>query len=208
MIVTGHIKGLQKGKLYLQKVVKDTIFVNVDSIVLFGKDDFTLTTNVKSAEMYFLSLHNTDKSLQFFGEKGEINIETNLKTFNYKSKITGSKNQDLLNAYNESIQKFNNLRLDLIKEKFDAIKDKKDKTQIAEIEKKISNINKRKIRYTINFAFNNAKHEISPYLVLTELYNLKTSYLDTIVNSFSPKVRTSKYGKKLIEYFAEANTKE
>ena len=85
---------------------------------------------------------------------------------------------------------------------------KKIKLKLPKLKKKISNINKRKIRYTINFAFNNAKHEISPYLVLTELYNLKTSYLDTIVNSFSPKVRTSKYGKKLIEYFTEANTKE
>lgn len=202
MIVTGHVTGLKKGKLYLQKV-KDTLVINVDSIVLDDNNDFTLADNLESPEIYFLSLAGTDKILQFFGEEGEINIETDLNSFNYKSVITGSKNQDFLNIFNETMVKFSGLRLDLLKEKFDAIKDKKSETQIAEIEKKISNIDKRKLRYTLNFAFNHVDYEISPYLTLSELYKLNTHYLDTIANSLSKDVKKSKYGIELVKYIAK-----
>ncbi|MGY8909899.1 MAG: DUF4369 domain-containing protein, partial [Flavobacteriales bacterium] len=37
MIVEGQIKGLKKGKLYLQKMV-DTVLVSVDSVALLGTD--------------------------------------------------------------------------------------------------------------------------------------------------------------------------
>ncbi|MCF6349752.1 MAG: DUF4369 domain-containing protein [Flavobacteriaceae bacterium] len=201
MIITGNVTGLKKGKLYLQKI-KDTLIVNVDSIVLDGSN-FTLADNLESPEIYFLSLSGTDKILQFFGEEGKINIETDINTFNYKAEITGSSNQDLLNVFNENMRKFNNLKLDLIKEKFDAVKDKESEIQIIAIEKKINNITKRELRYTLNFAFNNVNSEISPYLTLSELYKLDTYYLDTIANSLSEKVKASKYGKKLIAYIAK-----
>ncbi len=202
MIVTGNVVGLQKGKLYLQKI-KDTLLINVDSIILDGNSNFTLADNLESPEMYFLSLSGTDKILQFFGEVGEINIDTDIDRFNYKAEITGSDNQDLLNVFNENMRKFNDLRLDLIKEKFDAVKDKKTETQITAIENKINNIGKRELRYALNFAFNNADSEISPYLTLSELYKLDIHYLDTIANALSEKVKESKYGKKLVTYIAE-----
>lgn len=202
MIVEGTIKGLNKGTLYLAKI-KDTLLVKVDSIKIDGKDTFTLSDEIESPEIYFLSLSETDKVLQFFGEEGKINIQTSLETFNYQSSITGSKNQDLLVEYLKTNQKFNDLKLDLIKSKFDASK-KENTERVAEIEKELSNLIKRKYRYTLNFAVKHADYEISPYLTLSEIYDLNPKLLDTIVNSLSNKVKKSTYGKKLIQYVKEA----
>ena len=70
MIVQGQIKGLKKGTLYLQKM-KDTLLVSVDSVALLGKDTFTLTDNVDSPVLYYLTFdgNTTDKRILFFGEK-------------------------------------------------------------------------------------------------------------------------------------------
>ncbi len=198
MQVTGNIANLKEGKLYLQKF-KDTLIVNVDSIILKNSSKFLLEDNVASPEIYLLSLSGTDKVIQFFGDKGVIDIQTALKSFNYGSKITGSVNQDLLNKFNSNIKKFNDLRLDLIKEKFDAsIAKNEDLAQ--EVANKINNIDKRKLRYAMNFAFSNTDFEVSPYITLAELYPLNTKFLDTILNSLSDKVKKSKYGIQLDVY--------
>lgn len=204
MIVTCNINGLQTGKLYLQKV-SDTLIVNVDSVKIEGSNTVVLSTNIESPEIYFISLAETDKVFQFFGEKGAINIKTDMDTFNYEQKITGSKNDSLLKIYNTNISKYNSIRLDLIKLKFDAGKNIK---KLDSVNLKLTQLEKRIFRYTLNFAFNNTNYNVSPYLTLSKLYNLNTTYLDTIANALSPEVKKSKYGKKLISYIQEIKSKE
>ncbi|MEE9349678.1 MAG: DUF4369 domain-containing protein [Flavobacteriaceae bacterium] len=205
MLVTGNIKGLHQGTLYLEKV-KDTLLVKVDSIKLEGNGNFTLTDEVKSAQIYFLSLAKSDKILQFFGENGNINIITELDEFGFKPVITGSKNHDLMNKYKETISKFNNQKLEWIKEKFDASKTKND-NKVAEFNKKINNIPRRIYLYTANFAVNHADYEIAPYLALSEIYDATPKLLDTITKSMSPSVKKSIYGKKLMDYMKKVNAK-
>ena len=79
MIVTGQIKGLKKGKLYLQKM-KDTLLVTVDSIALIGTESFELKDFVDSPVLYYLTFdaNNAEKSILFFGEKGTITINDNV----------------------------------------------------------------------------------------------------------------------------------
>jgi hypothetical protein len=204
--VNGHIKGFHKGTVYLEKM-KDTLRAKVDSIFLDDKTEFHLSDDIESPEIYFLTLSGSSKTLKFFAEKGTISIKTDIDKFEYKYEVSGSKNQELLEQYNENISKFNNQRLELIKANFEAAKAKNQDKRI-EIEKKLVNWVKRKNRYALNFAFNNADYEVSPYVVLTDLYNLKLNYLDTIVNAFPDKVKTSKYGVKLIEFVNEIKEKD
>lgn len=198
MVINAEVKGLVKGKFYLQKI-KDTLLINVDSAIVSGKDNFTLIDEVKSPEIYLLSMSNSEKVLQFFGEPTKIDIKASLKHFNTDFKVTGSKNQELLEEFNDNIRRFNNQQLDLIKVKFEAQKLKNDSI-LKTVEKQENNIEKRKLRYAINFAFSNADYEVAPYITLAELYNLNIKYLDTITNEMSPKIKKSKYGKKLIDY--------
>lgn len=64
MIVKGNIKGLKKGTLYLQKM-NDTAIVSIDSMNVYGDGNFTLTDNVDSPVMYYLTFDGnaTDKRI-------------------------------------------------------------------------------------------------------------------------------------------------
>ncbi len=201
MTVKVKINNFQKGKVYLKKI-KDTLLVSVDSVNIDGTNEFVLSDNVDSPQIYFVAISESDKYIKFFAEKGVINIYSDLKTFGFKPKIKGSKNQKLLDQYSVTNTKFNNLNLDLIKEKFDAAV-LKDTAKVNKIVKKIANTQRRKYLYTINFAVNNASFEVSPYLALTEIPNVNPKLLDTIVKSMSNKVSKSLYGKKLVKLLSK-----
>ena len=113
MIVQGKIKGVKKGTLYLKKM-RDTVIVSVDSIRLFGKDTFTLTDNINSPEMYFLSLDQNKSILSFFGEEGVISINDQVEKFGVSPVIEGSSNQKVLEKYKETASKFQAKQLDLL----------------------------------------------------------------------------------------------
>ena len=55
MIVKGSIKGLRKGKLYLQRI-KDTLLINLDSTYINGSPDFMFQTPINTAEVFYLYL--------------------------------------------------------------------------------------------------------------------------------------------------------
>ncbi|PCH49092.1 MAG: hypothetical protein COC22_07185 [Flavobacteriaceae bacterium] len=201
MIVKGNIDGLKKGTLYLQKF-KDTLLVSVDSIYLNGKSDFTFADEVETPEIYYIVLDKKlDEKILFFGEKGEINITSKLSKFATSAKITGSKNQTLLEEHKAMVKKFRGKQLDLIKEKFEAQKIG-DTALVSKIEKQEKSLIKRKYYYSTNFAVNNAKFEVAPYIALTELYYANIKLLDTVNNSLSKKVKASKYGLELNNFIA------
>ena len=195
MFVKGNIKGLKKGTLYLQKQI-DSLVISVDSIKVNGTDEFLLTDEVNSPEMYYLTLGKSDMKIPFFGEKDTILITSSLKKFIYKSKITGSKNQDLLDDYYGFIKKFNDQNLLLIKAEFEA-KKSVNQDSVLLIKKKKKNLIKRKYLYSINFAINNADYEVAPFIALSELNYAQTKWLDSIYNSLTPQIKDSKYGKEL-----------
>ena len=205
LIVHGTIDGLKKGTIYLQKF-KDTVLVSVDSVQLNGQNNFTLVDDIDSPEIYYVVLDKKEnQKISFFGEKGEITITSKLSKFATSAKISGSKNQVLLEEHNAMAQKFNGKQLDFIKEKFEARKSK-DASLLSEIEKQEKSLIKRKYYYSTNFAVNNGEFEVAPYIALTELYYANIGLLDTINNSLSKKVKASKYGielKKFIENIHE-----
>jgi hypothetical protein len=200
MVVQGQIKGLKKGTLYLQKM-KDTLLVSVDSVALLGKDTFTLTDNVDSPVLYYLTFdgNTTDKRILFFGEKGTITINDKVEGFGYAPEITGSKNQAILDKFNAISKKFQNQRLEFIKKDFDA-KKAKDQDLIKKLEVDYNRLLRRRVLYTTNFAITNANYEAAPYIALTEMYNASIKMLDTVNFSLTPKVKRSLYGKRFQEY--------
>ena len=207
MLVTGEVRGLKKGTLYLQKM-KDTVLVSVDSVVLDGINVFSLSDELESPEIYYLTLDNSaDKTIPFFGDKGTITINTKLDKFVYGASVKGLKNQVLLDEYNDMKSQFSNKNLDLIKAEFEAKKEI-DTIKIDSIQNLLVNLTKSRYRYTVNFAINNGTAEVAPYLALTELYNANIVWLDSLNNSLSKDVRASKYGEKLKDYITEIKSKE
>lgn len=203
--ITGNIKGLKKGTLYIQRIL-DTTLVAIDTITIDGNSTFKSDFDLRSPEMLYLFLdrgtsNSLDNNLSFFAEPGTINIETTLESYISGAKITGSKNQDLFEEYKKINSRFTDEKLSLIEQKFNAIKNKDAKAIDSLSAKQDSNI-KRKYLYATNFAINNKDQEIAPYIALSEIYDINVKYLDTIQKSMSPKVAQSLYGKKLTEYIA------
>ena len=209
--LTGNIKGLKEGTLYIQKY-NDTALVAVDSIKIDGNSAFERTIKLESPEMLYLFLdrgvtNSLDNNIMFFAEPGNINIDTNLDNFIYGAKITGSKNHELYEEYQKVNSRFKDESLSLIEAKFKASKRQDQKAIDSIFEKDNANI-KRKYLFATNFAINHKDHEISPYIALAEIYDINIKFLDTIQKSMTPKVASSFYGKKLTRYVNEIKKEE
>ena len=210
-VLTGNIKGLKNGTLYIQRV-KDTTLVAIDTIKISGDSHFTSEFDLQSPEMLYLFLdrgvtNSLDNNIPFFAEKGKMNIETSLDFFTADVKITGSKNQELYDEYQKVVSRFVDQDLTLIEKKYNAIIAKKIE-EVNKIEEQQKGVLKRKYLYTTNFAVNHADYEVAPYVTLAEIYDINLKFMDTIQKSMTPKVSKSLYGKKLIDFIATRKKEE
>lgn len=206
LTVSGNIKGIKKGKLYLQKVV-DTALVNIDSIEVDDDEDYTLEAYIKEPELMFLYLDKVDGQrnddvISFFAESGLMTINSKVDGFTQNAKITGSKNQELLEEYNKMIRRFNDANLDLFKENFDAQRSGSEDSILA-VEKKYENNLKRKYLYSVNFAIQHRDKEVAPFIVLSEVFDANIKFLDTVYKSLHKDIQKSKYGKDLKDLIKE-----
>jgi len=211
LLLSGEVDGFKQGKLYLHKVA-DTVLLTIDSITIKGDSHFTANIELSEPEMLYLSLdrgasNSMDNLLPFFAEPGNMTITTTLAEFYSKAKITGSKNQELLEKYNQTRSIYTDeqnkaigLALLAKKEqsihKIDSLNQVKDKMTV------------RKYLNAVNFAVNNGKHAVAPYIALTEIPNANIKLLDTIQKTMSPEVAKSKYGKLLTQYVSERKKTE
>ena len=204
-VLTGNIKGLKKGTLYIHRI-NDTVLVAIDTIKINGDSHFTSEFDLQSPEMLYLFLdrgvsNSVDNNISFFAEKGKMDIETSLDFFTADVKITGSKNQALYDEYKKVVSRFVDQDLDLIEKRINALKNNKIE-EAARIEEEQKGILKRKYLYTTNFAVNHGDYEVAPYVALAEIYDINLKYMDTIQKSMTPKVAKSLYGKKLTDFIA------
>lgn len=198
MMVNGKIDGLRKGMLYLQKM-EDTLLVSVDSVEIKGDDNFSLGDDIKSPEFYFLSLDKDDgdsltDKIPFFGEAGEIKINTLLRTFGSSAKIEGSENQVLWEEYQSIMRKFNRKNLENYEAFMDTEDGKTAEERADDLEKANNNLLKRKYLFALNFAMNNSEKEVAAYIGAYEVSGAISLFLDSLYNKLSPAVKSSKYG--------------
>ena len=206
MHVSGRVDGLRKGTLFLQKVL-DSSLIDIDSIVINGNPEFNFKTKIESPEIYYLYLNKDDGDtlndrVMFFAEKGEITINTLLKTFESSAKVSGSENQELLQEYRKIARQFNAKNLDYIKAYINNAKSANDSRSSDSIQKEMDNLLKRRYLYALNFAITHGDNVIAPYIALTEVSDANIKYLDTVASKLTEEVKSSKYGKLLIDLIA------
>ena len=209
LTVKTSISGLKKGIVYLKKI-KDSTLITVDSIIINGKSEFELFSKIESPEVFFLHLDKNSSEndrIAFFADKGLTEIKTSLKNFVFDAKINGSPQQKKWEEYQVMRSRFNDANLDLIKENFEAQRNG-DTIKKDSIDKVYNNLLKRKYLYTVNFALNNRDSEVAPYLALTEIYDARLKFLDTINNALSKKVKESKYGLELQNFLDKIKKEE
>tara|TARA_R110002167_G_scaffold76032_7_gene211968 strand:+ start:76 stop:744 length:669 start_codon:yes stop_codon:yes gene_type:complete len=206
MSVNGRIKGLKKGTLYLQHL-PDSVLVTVDSLQIGGDGSFSFRTELESPEIYYLYLDKKDNNslndrITFFGEPGNITINTNWNTFDTYAEIEGSKTQKKLEEYQKVRSEMNKRNLVFVQQAR-AMGNSMD----AQQQDSLNEINNRHLQrgyaYALSFALNNTDSYIAPYIALFEVADANRKYLDSINNSLSPEVADSKYGRALKAYLEQ-----
>jgi hypothetical protein len=211
LTVNGHIKGLKKGTVYLQKI-EDTLIVNIDSLIVKGNSDFSFSTFIQEPEILYLQLDKNDgidlnDRIEFFAEKGVMTINTSVDNFEIEAEIEGSETQKKLEDYKKMLANFMEKNLNYVKENLEA--------QIARDTIKADSINVladrntlRTYQFVINYALQNKNSYIAPYITLTRANNITLKYLDTVNNSLAPEIAKSKYGIELNKYIQEVRSLE
>ena len=202
MIVSGNVDGLRKGTIYLQKEIDSTI-VSLDSLKIRGNSNFKFNTIIDEPDIFYLYLDKEDGDslndiITFFGNKGEININTMLSTFDSSYEISGSKNSELLREYFSIIRKYNLQNLDLLEIFYNAqIND--NQKRIDSVNERLENLIKRKYLYSLNFSITNSQNEISPYIAVSQIPDANKDLLRKVYDTLPENIKVSKYGKVLME---------
>ena len=200
MMVSGQVKGLKKGTLYLQHI-PDSVLVVLDSLEIRGDGSFSFSTEIESPEIFYLYLDKEDNNvindrIRFFGEPGEIVINTTWNNFEAKAKITGSESHEKLEEYLKMMSRYNARNLEIMRAATDP--GLQNDLQAMDSLQQASDRNiRRGFLYALNFAMNNKNSYIAPYIAAKEVPDAGLGILDSIYNSLSPEVATSKYGKEL-----------
>lgn len=206
MTVTGKVKGLKKGTLFLQHIADSTL-VSVDSLQIEGDGSFSFKTELESPEIFYLYLNKKDANdindrITFFGEPGTITINTTWNTFDTDAKIEGSKTQKKLEEYQKTMSRFNFKNLELMQTAANQ-ETVLDSLQMDSIQRLSTKNVQRGYAFALNFALNNKDSYIAPYIALNEVSDANVIYLDSIYKSLTPAVADSKYGNELEEYLTE-----
>ena len=200
MIVSGDVDGLRKGIIYLQKE-QDSTIVSLDSIKITGNSNFKLSTKIDEPDIYYLYLDKNDGDslndiITFFGNKGEVVINTRLLTFDSGFEISGSKNSELLIEYFSIIRKYNLQNLDLL-EIFYKAQIENNQNRIDSVNAQLENLIKRKYLYSLNFAITNSSNEVSPYIAVSQIPDANKGLLRKLYDTLPENIKISKYGKIL-----------
>lgn len=209
--ISGNIKGLKKGKLYIQRV-QDTTLIILDTVVVNGDSHYESKIRLDSPEMLYIFVdrgvsNSKDNNLLFFAEPGKaITVDTDLEFFLANLKVTGSKNHELYDEYKKMISQFNDEQLKLLKEQIMGAKGNKNYSAEKNQEKQ-DQLLKRRYLFAANFAANHADNVIAPYIALTDIYDMQPRFLKEIHKKMTPEVANSNYGKKFTEYLKKQTTK-
>ena len=134
--------------------------------------------------------------IMFFGENGEIEINSRLSTFDSSYEIIGSKNSDLLIEYNSIMRQYNFQNLDLLQIFYQAqINNNQQRIDSVNIE--LENLIRKKYLYSLNFSITNAENEVSPYIAVSQIPDANINLLRKLYDTLPNKIKNSKYGKIL-----------
>lgn len=206
MTVSGVVKGLKKGTLYLQHL-PDSTLITIDSLEVSGNGSFSFQTEVESPEIFYLYLNKKDNNdindrITFFGEPGDISIRTSWNTFDTNAKISGSKSNVKLEEYRKNMTAVNKRSLAILQQGYNS-ETPLDSLQLDSLQRQSDRNTQRGYLVAINFAINNNDSYVAPYIAVSEIANANVKYLDSIQNSLTAEVADSKYGRRLKKHIAE-----
>lgn len=194
--IKGNISGVDKGKVYLLKVVQGMPQTVDSTDVEAGK--FSFKGKMETPDLRVLRLNERDYFAQFFLDNSKITVEAQKDSL-AKTKITGSPSQDIFMSFVNEMEKVGK-QVGAIQDKYrNAIQNNKtEEADNARIDYQALMDNN--MVYTKNFVKEHANSVVAAYITLNQLApQVDASELDSIVSKFPPELDNSEYVKQLKE---------
>ncbi|NAY93262.1 DUF4369 domain-containing protein [Muricauda sp. JGD-17] len=200
MTVSGNIKGLKKGTLFLQQF-KDSSLVDLDSLILKGTGEFSFSHEIEEPDVFYLYLEKEDNNdindrIVFFGEPGEMTINTTWNAFDKDPEVFGSFSHDKFVEFSQMLSKFNLKDLELAQLTLTP-EFQQDSLAMDSIQKRMDQNIVNRYRYALNFGLNNGDSYVTPYIMMTTALEANPKYLDSVYKALDPRIAESRYGKAL-----------
>ncbi len=191
--ITGTVKGVDTGMIYLQKSEMDQ-WVNVDSVKL-SKGEFTFSGKVDNPEMWHIAMSGNQVILPVFVENAPIQIQIFPDSLE-KSTVTGSATHDFYQQYvtmNDAI----NVKME---DAYIAWKKAKEANDTIGMERNdsISNLLDAEMKKQLQeFAKTNNKTVVAPYLVIKNSWQFELPELEELANVMDTSLNKSQYMQAL-----------
>jgi len=198
--IKGSIAGVEKGKVYLQKLVNGQPQSIDTADVVGGK--FKFTGKMGIPDIRILRLNEKDYFASFFLDNASVTVTANKDSLR-NSKITGSPTQDVFQIYINEMEKFNK-DVVALKQKFDGAMSSgnTDEAEKAKVNYQAM-IDNNKV-FTKNFVKEHSNSVVSAYIALVQLAPiLDGAELESITSKFAPEISASEYVVKLKEIVKE-----
>lgn len=201
-VIEGQIKGLKKGKIYLQKM-NDSAIINIDSVEFYNTNQFRIERELEYPEVMYLQLEKdtietTDNFIAFFADKGNLKVNADLDQFMFAEVKGDYANQMTFQKYSKTIKRFGEQKLDIIKAEIEARKNN-NQERLDSVNEAYNKMNRRRYLFAVNFALAHPDLEVSPYIIINQSQYINKNYLDTIYKALNTKVKKSHYGQRLKE---------
>lgn len=192
--VKGTIEGLTDGMAYLQ-IYGDNGFESIDSVIITN-GSFVFEGSKESPEVSYISFKGMNNAqLSFFLENSKINITGHIDSLR-TVKVSGSKLHDVLTAYNQGVEVYQNRQNELYMQ-YKTAESEGDTNTMNNITTLWDNLDLEQKKYTRDFISQNNTSEVAPYLVLRKLiYEISLKELDSITSTFTAN-KNSVYVNKL-----------
>lgn len=205
--LTTKIKGFKKGTAFLE-AWKDSVWVGIDSVKVLQKNEFVMGKKLAYPQILRFSIDKKkEHSTTFFAENKPMILEASLEKLGWKNKVSGSKNDSILQLFETQIKELRFRRLKLVKEKVLAVKEKNNK-KLNALEKKDRAMLKNQYLFGVNFVARHRNYEVAPYIALTYLNDVNNQFLTKILDTLAPTIKKGFYAQKLQNFIVKRPLKK
>ncbi|MFN3754665.1 DUF4369 domain-containing protein [Flavobacterium sp.] len=210
-IITGNIKGMKTGLIYLEKQSPMGMGAMAIDTVKIEDGKFEIKGKTTEPEIHYIQIDKVDGKIPLVLEGGKINIEVDKDTL-FKSKITGTYSNEEFTKFNEEsnkLQKKMQSKMKAFETKNKALIEEVQKTRDTAIANKLraeyeplqKEAQKNMEDYTFEYPKTHPKSFISVLILQVMMNNPKFTpkEIEDIYNSLDESLKKTKPGKSIKE---------
>lgn len=191
--ITGTIKGVDVGMVYLQKM-DSTGWVTKDSSIV-KNGEFSFKGKVESPDRWNLTIKGKEFPYPFFLENSNIKLIVHADSAGF-IEVNGSANQDLFNQYIKKSDSIGKLatELDPLYTKADSLK---DTMTMNKLESQYNALDREMKKLIVGMAKQHPSSPVGPWLIMRNSYRFELPELDSLYVGFDTTLNHSFFYKAI-----------